>query len=124
MNGVRTNSTAWRGQPSSAHSSANLWSDVADFFRRQPEFVVAGAIIGGALLAFLAKNRLTPTGQTNERGRAFAPQPAWHTPAARLGATEDQMEELVTPSARALEAGAAGATGAAYELDPTSITSG
>lgn len=45
-------------------------------------------------------------------------------PSARLGATEEQIEELATPSTHALESGNPGATGAAYELDPNSITGG
>lgn len=45
-------------------------------------------------------------------------------PSARLGATEDQMEDLATPSTHALDTGTAGSTGAAYDLDPNSITGG
>ena len=77
-------------------------------------------------LAFLVKNRRLAVAPVNQLGHPWAhvDNPAWHTFSARLGATEDQMEEVVTPSAHALEAGTAGITGATYELDPKSIMGG
>lgn len=105
---------------------------VRNFFQRQPEWVLAGAMVGGALLAYLAtKGRLTSApkpsfnqGYAAQRAEVPGNEPLWRTPSARMGATEDQMEDLATPSTRALDAGTTGATGAAYELDPTSITGG
>ncbi|MCE7989938.1 MAG: hypothetical protein DYG89_52995 [Caldilinea sp. CFX5] len=103
-----------------------------NFFQRQPEWVLAGAMVGGALLAYLATKGRHSSGQKPPFDQGYAAyrermtenEPLWRTPSARMGATEDQMEDLATPSTRALDAGTTGATGAAYELDPTSITGG
>ena len=142
---------AWSAQHG---RSPALWSTVTDFFRRQPEFVLGGALVGGALLAYWVKNAGKSTaqawdaeapysagnrhprpasqqadaqnGRRQERRRTWArsPEEPRRMPSARLGATEDQLEELATPSTHALESGNPGATGAAYDLDPKSITGG
>ena len=132
MNQFRDNrATAGGWSTNPQHSSAG-WSGVQNFFQRQPEWVLVGAIIGGALLAYLATKGRHSSAQKPSFDQGYAAQrsgmqrnePLWRTPSARMGATEDQMEDLATPSTRALDAGATGATGAAYELDPTSITGG
>lgn len=125
----RTTASGWSANP--PHSSTG-WSGVRNFFQRQPEWVLAGTLVGGALLAYLATKGRQTSGQKPQFNHGYgAPrermpenEPLWRTPSARMGATEDQMEELATPSTRALDAGTAGATGAAYELDPASITGG
>lgn len=127
-----------------------LWSAFTNFFRCQPELVLGGALVGGALLAYWIKRTGSFTAQsttayaarvgsarplatelTSQGGRpheqrswGHAPEGPRHMPSARLGATADQMENLAIPSAQALENGNAGATGAAYALDPKSITGG
>lgn len=132
MRGVEANRTTWRA-PTAYQSEAAGWrSAIPPFFRRQPEFVLIGAVVGGALLAFLATRGRQSSAQQPPFGQGYPgphsriqnDEPRWRNPSARMGATEGQMEDLATPSARALDAGSAGATGAAYELDPTSITSG
>lgn len=93
---------------------------------------MGGALVGGALLAYLALKGRQSSAQQPQFGQGYPTQhsgrpdnePLWRNPSARMGATEGQMEDLATPSTRALDAGTAGATGTAYELDPTSITSG
>ncbi|MBX3016069.1 MAG: hypothetical protein KF832_31395 [Caldilineaceae bacterium] len=120
----------------------------------QPELVFIGALIGGALLAWFVKTttgstlsakRWLPTqapptvhpssspsspspatrqAPVAQRPSPSAPEEPLRMPSARLGATEDQMKPLATPSEQALEKGTAGATGTAYELDPKSITGG
>jgi len=132
VNQYRSDQTMARGWSDDPRRSSAGWSGVRNFFQRQPEWVLAGAVVGGALLAFLTtKGRQAPARQPSF-GQGYPTQysgrqdnePRWRNPSARMGATEGQMEELATPSTRALDAGTAGATGAAYELDPTSITSG
>ena len=151
MNPYRANTTAWHEGVVQQGRSPAGWSTVTEFFRRQPEFVLGGALVGGALLAYWVKNRGSYTAQPmaaygagvgytqplameptsrgrrrHERSRSWVHDPDGprRMPSARLGATEDQMENLATPSSHALENGNAGATGAAYELDPRSITGG
>lgn len=126
MNQMRITATTWPDQSDGAGRSGGWWSTINGFFRRQPEFVLVGAVVGGALLAFAAQNARSTASRRNDQMHSATDNnmPPWHTPAARLGATEEQMDTLTTPSARALEAGTAGVTGSAYELDPTSITSG
>lgn len=147
MNHYRVNSTAWSGRSGRQGNATDFWTSVTNFAHRQPEFVFAGALIGGALLAVWRKNRATAAYLPSQGERAPAPQSfttadrrspdprarqPWLAdqyrsrpmPSARLGATEDQMESLAAPSAHALESGTAGTTGAAYELDPKSITGG
>lgn len=153
MNPYRTNTTPWNEWSDQGGRSPALWSTVSNFFRRQPEFVLGGALVGGALLAYWVKygggttaqsqngagpdrTRYEPTPSlasqsTEQRWRreqrrswSRRPEEPLRMPSARLGATEDQMEDLATPSSRALESGNPGATGAAYDLDPNSITGG
>lgn len=148
MNPYRAKTTAWNEWSAQPGRSPAVWSSVTDFFRRQPEFVLGAALVGGALLAYWIKNTGNPTAQAPNTAR-YEPTPSWsgqsmgqrgrqqdqrhswprqeeprRMPSARLGATEDQMKNLATPSPRALEAGDTGATGAAYDLDPNSITGG
>lgn len=153
MNSYRTNRTPWHEGADPQGRSPAVWSTVTNFFRRQPEFVLGGALVGGALLAYWVNygSRTAESGNAVNAGRTgYAPTPSlashstdqrggrreerrswsrrpeepWRMPSARLGATEDQMEDLATPSSRALESGTPGATGAAYDLDPNSITGG
>ena len=149
MNPYRANEPAWNEWSAQEGRSPAMWSTVTDFFRRQPEFVLGGALVGGALLAYWVKNAgkapdtaapdparygrtqsaFQPSSAQNWRRherRAWvrSPEEPRRMPSARLGATEDQMEDLVTPSTHALESGNPGATGAAYDLDPKSITGG
>lgn len=132
MRGIEANRTTGRTSTAYRSEAAGWRSAIPPFFRRQPAFVLIGAVVGGALLAFLAtRGRQSPVqqppfsqGYPAQRSGRQDNEPRWRNPSARMGATEGQMEELATPSARALEAGTAGATGTAYELDPTSITSG
>ena len=132
MNQYRSDQTMVRGWSDDPRRSSAGWAGVRNFFQRQPEWILAGALVGGALLAFLATKGRQPSAQQPQFGQDYAAprrerqdnEPLWRNPSARMGATEGQMEELATPSTRALDAGTAGATGAAYELVPTSITSG
>ncbi|MEZ4737642.1 MAG: hypothetical protein R3E79_61990 [Caldilineaceae bacterium] len=141
MNRYGDYSAAWGTGRSS--NGGGLWSNVTAIFRRQPEWVLAGAVVGGALLAFWAKNaaqsstssgyhdytyrgdrqRWTTLNDASYR-RPVAKDAPYRRPADHLGATEAQMDDLTAPSQRDLDAGTAGATGAAYELDPDSITAG
>ena len=128
MNTYRSNPNAWRAEPSSTGGLAEIWSGFTHFARRQPELVVAGALIGGALLGFWVKGAPvpsfdhSPTQQRRPVRRAAGPE---RMPSTRLGATEDQMSDnFPTPSAHALETGSGGTTGAIYDLDPDSLTSG
>ena len=160
MNPDRGNATPWNEWSDKRDRSPAVWSTVTDFLRRQPEFILGGALVGGALLAYWAKNATRtaqptyaaaaynasddgraqpglaaaapthqPTAQgwrRHERRRTWAQENEGprRMPSARLGATEDQMEEMATPSTHALDSGTAGSTGAAYDLDPKSITGG
>ena len=116
----RTTEPAWSYSP---QRSSGEWAGVRNFFQRQPEWILAGALVGGALLAFLATKGRQSLAQQPPFGQGYPVQhsgtqdnePRWRNPSARMGATEGQMKELATPSARALEAGTAGATGTAYE---------
>lgn len=151
MKPYRNELTAWSARTGIARNATEWWSGVTDLVRRQPEFVLAGALVGGALVALFMRNARDSTAHSGylavPRGTGQASFPAtnqanqqWDSrrerpnrrrddeplrmPSARLGATEDQMEALATPSTHALETGTAGATGTAYELDPKSITGG
>jgi hypothetical protein len=132
VNQLRSEQTMARGWSNNPRRTSAGWSGIRNFFQRQPEWVLGGALVGGALLAYLALKGRQSAAQQPQLGQSYTAQhsgspdnePLWRNPSARMGATEGQMEDLATPSARALEAGTAGATGAAYELDPTSITSG
>jgi len=131
MNRYRDNSAMWG--TGRAGNATGIWSNVTGFFRRQPEWVLAGAVVGGALLAFWVRNATQPSTGSSYHGYTYrGDRQRWNTlddapyrrPADHLGATEDQMADLTAPSRRDLEAGSAGAPGAAYELDPDSITAG
>jgi len=136
VNNYRSNPNAWRAETGKS-GTAELWSSFTQFASRQPELVIAGALIGGAVLGFLIKGAATQaTPRYLERGpERSAPARrgayrreealAGRMPSKRLGATEDQMSATFpTPSSQALEAGSGGTTGAIYDLDPGSLTSG
>lgn len=132
MNQFRTDRTKARGWSDGPQRASAGWSGIRNFFQHQPEWVLGGALVGGALLAYLALKGRQSSAQQPQFGQRYTAQhsgrpdnePLWRNPSARMGATEGQMEDLATPSTRALDAGTAGTTGTAYELDPTSITSG
>lgn len=129
MNRYQENRTQWQPTMSRNSGAVDWRSTLTRLTRNQPELVLAGGLLGGALLALLVKNVLnnptpSPAYQADNRPWPSSPDAPQPMPSARLGATEDQMENLVTPSPRALDAGSAGATGSAYDLDPKSITAG
>ena len=126
------NTTQWQPATNRNSGSSDLRSALTRLTRGQPELVLAGGMLGGALLALLVKSALnaTPshaahrTDRRDNRPWPSSPDTPRPMPSAHLGATEDQMESLATPSSRALDDGSAGATGSAYDLDPKSITAG
>jgi hypothetical protein len=126
VNPYPIHSTYWEKRRMSA--STDLWSAVATFVRHQPEMVVTAALAGGVLLGLWHRKSNGASDSTTYRAkmqrRANVNEIPNRMPSARLGATEDQIEELAGPSPEALEAGTAGVTGAAYDLDPRSITAG
>ncbi len=128
MNTYRSNQNAWRDERSQTESLTELWSNFTNFARRQPELVVAGALIGGALLGFWVKGSATQPAAYYPRQDYRPARPEarpQRMPSTRLGATEDQMSDnFATPSRQALEAGSGGTTGEIYDLDPGSLTSG
>ncbi len=128
VNSYRANPNAWRGERGRAGGTADLWSSFTQFASRQPELVIAGALIGGALVAFLIRGAGTQSSEQGQGQRRMAHNrdaSPHRMPSTRLGATEDQMSDnFVTPSSHALEAGSGGTTGAIYDLDPDSLTSG
>ncbi len=128
MKTYRSNPNAWRAETGKTGVAANLWSSFTQFASRQPELTIGGALIGGALLAFLIKGAVAQSGEPYQRQHRttrredYRPQ---YMPSTRLGATEEQMSDnFTTPSSRALEASSGGTTGAIYDLDPGSLTSG
>lgn len=125
MNSYRSNATSgWR--PGN-RGSTTWWSNFSVFAQRRPELLVTGALLGGALLGFMTQGRNAAQqagGSALRRQPASAAQAPYHTPASRLGATEEQMAKRTPPPAPALESGTAGVTGTAYDLDPASVTPG
>lgn len=136
MHQYQGNTTQWQPATSRNSGSTDLRSALTRLTRGQPELVLAGGLLGGALLALLVKSALNATpphvshnayrndNRNDNRLWPSSPDAPRPMPSARLGATEDQMESLATPSPRALDDGSAGATGSAYDLDPKSITAG
>jgi hypothetical protein len=125
MNSHHSHSTDWPAATTGGRTT--LWSNFSQFAQRQPELLVAGALLGGVLLAFMTKGgRFTQRAGSSPLwgSRAGAARAPYHTPAARLGATEEQIAKRTPPPAPALETGTAGVTGAAFDLDPTSVTPG
>lgn len=132
------NQYPYANQPNRRPQSG-LLAKISDFTRRQPLLAMAGAVVGGLLLARYLSKQQSPTHHYEQDGyrpmwsyaparptagygpqRAQPPRPADH-----MGATEDQMSDrIATPSRRELEQGAKGTTGSVYELDPDSITAG
>jgi hypothetical protein len=121
-------------------SNIPVWNEVVDLARQRPGIVIAGALLGGFLLARYLSNKDQPA---HYRGEEYSYRPMWShaprqaqtderhyqqqpsRPVDHMGATEDQMSDrFADPSRPALEEGAAGTTGSAYELDPNSITAG
>jgi hypothetical protein len=85
-----------------------------------PVLILATALAGGIVLNYLARQS-TPHRQRHSASLRTPMQ----MPSARLGAREDQIDHTMQhPSHRAFESGAASPTGAAYDLDPNSITAG
>jgi len=125
-----------------------LLAQISDFARRQPILAMAGAVVGGLLLARYLTNQSGSsqsygqvTGGYQGAGNSYRPMwsyapvrpnPAYRPqtaqpqrPADHMGATEDQMSnDFADPSRRELEQGAKGTTGTVYDLDPDSITAG
>lgn len=132
MNQYQGNTTQWQPATRRNSGSTDLRSALTRLTRGQPELVLAGGLLGGALLALLVKSALNATPphvshngyRNHNRPWPSSPDAPRPMPSARLGATEDQIESLATPSMRALDDGSAGATGSAYDLDPKSITAG
>lgn len=121
-------------------SQSGLVGEISNFARQQPLLAMAGALVGGFLLARYWSNQQSPRRSQQEQGGyrpiwSYAPdrptvgygpqRPQPPRPADHMGATEDQMSNrMATPSQRELEEGAKGTTGSVYELDPDSITAG
>lgn len=85
-----------------------------------PLLVLAAIAAGGFLLNQLLKR---PALQQTSPGPAARPQPAG--PAAHMGAREEQIDHTMQhPPASELATGGTSATGAAYALDPDSVTPG
>ncbi len=130
------------------HSQSGLLAQISDFARRQPLLAMAGAVVGGLLLAryLTTQSSSSPSygqvqGGYQGAGNIYRPMwsyapvqsnpadrpqtPQQRRPADRMGATEDQMSnDFADPSRRELEQGAKGTTGTVYDLDPDSITAG
>lgn len=134
------------------HSQQGLLAQISDFARRQPILAMAGAVVGGLLLAryLTTQSSSSPSygqSQGQFQGRyqgadnsyrpmwsyapdrpnpAYQPQTAQQQrPVDHMGATEDQMsDDFADLSRRELEQGAKGTTGTVYDLDPDSITAG
>lgn len=131
-------------------TSNTFLDELRNFAQERPGFAIAGALLGGFLIArYLLNNEQTvdyrrqensyrpmwsyapdqdsaagrsPANQV-ERGRAY--QPLHNRPADHMGATEDQMSDrFADPSQADLDEGATGTTGTVYEMDPDSITAG
>jgi hypothetical protein len=80
----------------------------------------AFTLAGGVLLAHYLNQPIAPRPMSRRVQRVLS-----SLPSARLGAREDQVDHTMQqPSRRAFEEGAASPTGAAYDLDPRSISPG
>lgn len=121
-------------------SQSGLLAEISDFARRQPLLAMAGALVGGLLLARYLTNQ-----SASNRHQAQHPgyRPLWsyapdhpespyrpqmqqqRRPVDHMGAKEEQMSnDFADPSRSELEQGAKGTTGTTYDLDPDSITAG
>jgi hypothetical protein len=88
--------------------------------RWYPALVLAVSVAGGYLL-----NYYFSRSQPKSPIRADAVDIPIRLSSARLGAREEQIDHTMQqPSEKALQAGEPGPTGAAYDLDPNSITPG
>jgi len=117
---------------------AGVVEEISNFARQQPLLAIAGAVVGGFLLARYWSNQQSRSHAEQSGYRpiwSYAPdrptadyrpqRPQPPRPADHMGATEDQMSKrMATPSQRELEQGAKGTTGTIYDLDPDSITAG
>lgn len=119
----------------------SLLQSLRTYVQRQPELALAGALVGGYLLArYLNRDSRHITGPNHQpeyyrpiwadaprqpHSRYPASRPMAQRPADHMGATEVQMSnDFAEPSEADLEQGAAGTTGAVYEMDKDSITAG
>jgi hypothetical protein len=93
------------------HSKSQTWN---------PALLFAAALAGGALLNHFLNRPIQNQPMSNQARRGRIPAPS-----ARLGAREEQVDHTMQqPPRRAFEEGVASPTGAAYDLDPRSISPG
>ncbi len=112
-------------------SQSNLHDKLEDFAQRQPELFLIGAVAGGFLLGYFLKNAngRNETRHNRSFNAAYSSRGSSDTTlpmsSARLGATEEQVNRSPQQSsAGAVSRDEVSTTGAAYELDPKSITGG
>ncbi len=129
MNDYRETSDAW-GQEQTGRLS-DRESSLVRLIRRQPEFVLAGSLLGGVLLALLSQkasqtwHKSVYRSHSERLDQQDQPYEAPNrTPSARIGASEEQMTPRTAHASAAVEAGATGTTEAIYEMDRASLTPG